>query len=135
MGRNPGLEVMGDNWSSRGPGLKSCCRILDKHDIFCKNCIVCFKRPKINEKEARVGPFLKYVLNYYLAWSKFFTCSCGIISFSLDFLFLNRIFSCHPTYTDQIFSRPIFASFADKTWSQKYDKLIASFANFRDRYI
>ena len=23
----------------------------------CKNCNVCFKRPKINEKEAGVGPF------------------------------------------------------------------------------
>ena len=27
--------------------------------ICCKNCIVCFKRPKINEKEAFVGPFFK----------------------------------------------------------------------------
>ena len=25
--------------------------------IFCKNCIVCLKRPKIHEKEAEVGPF------------------------------------------------------------------------------
>ena len=33
------------------------------HDIFtlicCKNCIVCLKKTKINEKEARVGPFKK----------------------------------------------------------------------------
>ena len=28
--------------------------------ICCKNCIVCLKKPKINEKEAGVGPFLKY---------------------------------------------------------------------------
>ena len=27
--------------------------------ICCKNCIVCLKRQKINEKEAGVGPFLK----------------------------------------------------------------------------
>ena len=27
--------------------------------ICCKNCIVCLKRPKINEKEAEVGPFFK----------------------------------------------------------------------------
>ena len=27
--------------------------------ICCKNCIVCFKRPKINKKEAGVGPFKK----------------------------------------------------------------------------
>ena len=26
---------------------------------YCKNCNVCLKRPKINEKEAGVGPFLK----------------------------------------------------------------------------
>ena len=25
----------------------------------CKNCIVCLKRPKINEKEVGVGPFFK----------------------------------------------------------------------------
>ena len=25
--------------------------------ICCKNCIVSLKRPKINEKEARIGPF------------------------------------------------------------------------------
>jgi len=27
--------------------------------IYCKNCFVCLKRPKINEKEAKVGPFKK----------------------------------------------------------------------------
>ena len=27
--------------------------------ICCKNCNVCLKRQKINEKEAEVGPFLK----------------------------------------------------------------------------
>ena len=27
--------------------------------IYCKNCFVCLKRPKINEKEAKVGPFFK----------------------------------------------------------------------------
>ena len=32
--------------------------------ICCKNCSACLKRPKINEKEARVGPFFKkYFLN------------------------------------------------------------------------
>ena len=29
--------------------------------ISYKNCIVCLKRPKINEKEAGVGPFFKKV--------------------------------------------------------------------------
>ena len=28
--------------------------------ICCKKCIVCLKRPKINKKEAVVGPFLKF---------------------------------------------------------------------------
>ena len=27
--------------------------------ICCKNCIVCLKRPKINKKEAGVGPIFK----------------------------------------------------------------------------
>ena len=33
---------------------------------------------------------------------------------------LNQIqcLAWRPTYTDQIFSRPIFASYTDKTWSQ-----------------
>ena len=36
---------------------------------------------------------------------------------------------CTPTYTDQIFSRPIFASFTDKK-SQKQTNIITSFAHF-----
>ena len=34
--------------------------------ICCKNCIVCLKRPKINEKEAVVGPFFKKKLYFFL---------------------------------------------------------------------
>ena len=33
----------------------------------CRNCIV-FKIPKINEKEAWDGPFLKYLFSHYAAW-------------------------------------------------------------------
>ena len=48
---------------SRGRGFESWRCIQDGHDIFtlicCKNSIVCLKRPKINEKEAGVGPFFK----------------------------------------------------------------------------
>ena len=33
--------------------------------ICCKHCIVCLKRPKINEKEGGVGPFLKKNENKY----------------------------------------------------------------------
>ena len=38
--------------------------LLDGHFftlISCKKLLVCLKRPKINEKEAGVGPFLKKV--------------------------------------------------------------------------
>ena len=65
MGGSPGLVVMGDDSSSKGCGFESWHHILDGHDIFtlicCKNCIVCLKRPKINEKEAGVGPFKKHI--------------------------------------------------------------------------
>ena len=53
---------MGDNSYLRGRGFESQRRLLDGHFftlICCKNCIVCLKRPKINEKEAEVGPFVK----------------------------------------------------------------------------
>ena len=52
--------VMGGDSRSEGCGFESRCHILDGHFftlICCKNCIVCLKRPKINEKEAGVGPF------------------------------------------------------------------------------
>ena len=52
--------VMDDNSCSRGHGFKSQHCILDGHFftlICCKNCTVCLKRLKVNEKEAGVGPF------------------------------------------------------------------------------
>ena len=59
---------MGDESCSKGSGFESQRRIIDGHlDIFtlirCKNCILCLKKPKINEKEAGVGPFCKKTLN------------------------------------------------------------------------
>ena len=47
--------------------------------ICCKNCIVCLKRPKINVKEAGVGPFKKIK-----------ACNSGNMPFSwgLNFTFL-----------------------------------------------
>ena len=54
--------VMGGDSRSKGRGFESRHRILDGHFftyICCKNCIVCLKRLKINEKEAGVGPFFK----------------------------------------------------------------------------
>ena len=63
LGGSPGLVVMGVDSRSKGRGFESQRRILDGHFftlICCKNCIVCLKRPKINKKEAGVGPiFLK----------------------------------------------------------------------------
>ena len=62
VGRGPGLVVMGDDSCLKGRGFESWRHILDGHFftlICCKNCIVCLKRQKINEKEAGVGPFLK----------------------------------------------------------------------------
>ena len=54
--------VMGGDSCSEGRGFESEHRILDEHflHIFVvKICNVCLKRPKINEKEAGVGPFFK----------------------------------------------------------------------------
>ena len=56
-----GVVVMGERSCTESCGFESRHRILDGHFftyICCKNCNgVCLKRPKINEKEARVGPF------------------------------------------------------------------------------
>ena len=55
--------VMGRDSRTEGRGFESRHRILDGHFftcICCKNCNdVCLEGPKINEKEAGVGPFLK----------------------------------------------------------------------------
>ena len=61
--RSPGLVVMGRDSCSKGRGFESRHSILDGHFftyICCKNCNEgCLKRPKIDEKEAGVGPFIK----------------------------------------------------------------------------
>ena len=61
FGRSPGLVVMGGDSRSKSHGFESQHCILDGHFftyIFVvKICNVCLKRPKINEKEAGVGPF------------------------------------------------------------------------------
>ena len=48
MGGSPGLVVMGGDSRSKGRGFKS----IYWMDICCKNCNVCFKRAKTNEKVA-----------------------------------------------------------------------------------
>ena len=52
----PGLVAMGGDSCSKGCGFESWHRILDEHfsHIFVVKNNVCLKRPKINEKEARI---------------------------------------------------------------------------------
>ena len=54
---------------SRGYGVLGTVYWMEMHFftmICCKNCIVCLKRSKINEKEARVGPiFLDYYVKFW----------------------------------------------------------------------
>ena len=61
--------VMGRYSRSEGRGFESQRRILDGHFftfICCKNCNVCLKRPKINEKEAGDGPLKKNFSAVYI---------------------------------------------------------------------
>ena len=61
-GGSPGQVVMGIVSRSKGRGFESRHCIWDGHFfiyICCKNCNVCLKIPKINEKEAGDSPFLK----------------------------------------------------------------------------
>ena len=51
--------VMGDDSCSRSRGFVNWMDMIFLRLICCKKCIVCLKRPKINEKEAGVGPFFK----------------------------------------------------------------------------
>ena len=56
--------VMGGDSCSEGHGFESRYRILDglfSHIFVVKICNVCLKIPKINVKEARVGPFKKQI--------------------------------------------------------------------------
>ena len=56
--------VMGRDSRSESCEFESKHRILDGH-IFTFICNVCLKRPKINDKEAIDGPFLKNYYNNY----------------------------------------------------------------------
>ena len=67
---------MGDDSCLRGCGFESWCFILDVHFstlICCKNCFVCLKRPKINKKEAGVGPFFNKKNSSSLCYELFIT--------------------------------------------------------------
>ena len=60
--------VLGRDSRSEGRGFESRHCILNGHFftyICCKNCNVCLNRPKINEKEAGVGPFFKKSMKTY----------------------------------------------------------------------
>ena len=56
--------------------------------ICCKNCIVCLKRPKINEKEAGVGPFKKDVFVCWVGTSTdlFSTLDDTLISIQINLI-------------------------------------------------
>ena len=75
---------MGGDSHSEDRGFKSGYRILDGHFstyICCKNCNdVCLNRPKINEKDAGVGPFFKKTNTFLLLFPygrKVFHCLNG----------------------------------------------------------
>ena len=56
--------------------------------ICCKNCIVCLKRPKINEKEAGVAHFFKKRLTkreYFLTFLFSHTLVYILVSVSMSF--------------------------------------------------
>ena len=62
--------VMGDDSCSRSCGFETQHSVLNGHffTLFCcKNCIVCLKRPKTNEKEAGLAHFKKQNIFQYLA--------------------------------------------------------------------
>ena len=71
--------------------------------ICCKNCIVCLKRPKINEKEAGVGPLKKESTNVPI----FFTLSLSMLNkqkWNLLFLddYLHLLLWFHFNYQAQV---------------------------------
>ena len=61
LGGNPGLVVMGADLCSKGREFESRHHILDGHflHLFVVKIVMCFLKTKINEKEAKVGPFKK----------------------------------------------------------------------------
>ena len=68
MGGSPGLVVTGGDSCSKGYEFKSWHSILDGHFftvICCKNCYVCLKKLKMNEKEAGDGPFFFKKMFYF----------------------------------------------------------------------
>ena len=90
LGREPWPSGYGRHLMMRGCGFESWCRRMDMKFftlICCKNCIVCLKRPKINGKEAGVGPFLK-IENPLCSKSNFL--SFIFCYFFLSFWFLSR---------------------------------------------
>ena len=59
LGGSTGLVVMGRDSHSKGHGFESWHHLLDGHFFTYICCNLCLKRPKMNEKEAGVGPFKK----------------------------------------------------------------------------
>ena len=81
------VAIMGSR--SEGRGFKSQRRILDRHDIFTLICFknyndACLKRPKINKKEAGVGPiFIKKDIAVPLTLESLFKNKVFFVFFNL----------------------------------------------------
>ena len=86
--------VMSDDSCLRGCGFESWHRTLDGHFfalICCKNCIVCLKRPKRNEKNRPELIFLTQKQNHFS--SKFIQKVQLVSSIIQVMLFVSRRFS------------------------------------------
>ena len=107
-GGSHGLVVMRGGSHTKGCGFESQHRTGWKWNFFtlicCKNCFdVCLKRPKINEKEAGVGPFLK---NHH-------HCCCSDVSnHSFWDKILDRFRMFLLVFRNLGLSRPLFHLFA-----------------------
>ena len=71
--------------------------------IYCKNCFVCLKRPKINEKEAKVGPF-KNTWYVEAAYTKrlWLSANLQLMSWTNFSKKLYTLIGCHRTIVNQI---------------------------------
>ena len=95
--------VMGDDSCAKGRGFKSRHCILDGQFftlICCKNCIVCLKGLKINEREAGVGPFKKqYQLSVNISGKKVITFYSSQNQFECRFKRVDDNMNCNRSYS------------------------------------
>ena len=75
---------------------------------------------------------LKYLFNVIIFSASLFF---AIYANNANPIFWRHCISWQPTYTDKIFSRPIFASFTDKTWSRNCHNFPTSFATMLTPFV